>query len=175
MKRKITLLRHLNENLSKPREWPGLFLPIGSTERDDVMFVAEMPSMIEPKKEYVNFNASARDRFFVQTLKDYGVTGVYVTDIVKRRDAPRRPSEKEINEWLGFLLKEINIINPKLLIIIGKKNYDKNYIPYIKAYIPKNMCDDWIYHYCSQVTRHKFTRRFVEVIDKHKNLLNIAI
>ncbi|MGD0092774.1 MAG: hypothetical protein ABSE73_22915 [Planctomycetota bacterium] len=55
--------------------------------------------MNEPKNdgqnvnfENFNFGVTARDRFFQEMLVKYGLSGVYVTDIVKKRDLPRLPT-----------------------------------------------------------------------------------
>jgi hypothetical protein len=167
------LIEDINVKVKRKGGLPGSFLPKAVAPRHDVMFLAEMPTnkVSVNNDEHENFNATARDRFFVDSLKTYGVVGSYVTDIAKKRNSPRRPSDKEIVEWREILLEEIIAIDPKLIIIIGKRNYYENYMPFIKQYIKKGIADDWIFHYCSQVPRNKFTRRFVEVFEKHKKML----
>jgi uracil-DNA glycosylase family 4 len=100
----------------------------------------------------------------------YGVAGSYVTDIVKTRDVPRRPKPDEVTRWLPFLLKEIEIIQPQTLVVLGKRTYEQSFVPFVARNIPKNIKVDWVFHYSNQVTRKKFEDRFRQVVGKAKNL-----
>ena len=95
-------IERLNKLLNHPKELAGVFLPKGYKKRFDIMFVAEMPSMNESKddsiKDNFNFDVSERDRFFQEMLIKYNIAGSYMTDIVKARDVPRQPTEKEIKK-----------------------------------------------------------------------------
>lgn len=172
MNKKLNKLGKLNKSLKSPRELGGVFLPKGSRKRFDFMFVAEMPSMNEPKKkgdnkESFNFGVTARDRFFQEMMTKYGVAGSYVTDIVKERDIPRRPTRAKILKWLPFLIQEIEIMRPKYLVVIGKINYERNFIKFVEPEIEnKKIVIDWVFHYSPQVSRNKFEQRFKEVIRK---------
>ena len=45
---------------------------------------------------------------------------VYITNVVNYRPPEnRKPTELEINRYLPFLFKHIEIINPKILILLG--------------------------------------------------------
>ncbi len=45
---------------------------------------------------------------------------VYITNVVNYRPPEnRRPTEKEIKRYLPFLVKHIEIINPKILVLLG--------------------------------------------------------
>lgn len=169
----------LNSRLKLPDELPGLFLPRGYPERFEIMFLAEMPSMNEPadwnRKDNYNFGVTKRDQFFQNTLVKYDVSGSYCTDIVKRRDVPRKPTKEEVEEWRGFLLEEINIIRPRLILVVGKRTYETSYMPFISSALSSlnfGVTSDWIFHYCSQVPRIKFEERFGEVVKKYQHLLD---
>lgn len=172
MNNKLNQLGDLNKSLKPPRELSGVFLPRGSKERFYFMFIAEMPSMNEPKKksgenENFNFGVTTRDRFFQEMMTKYDVVGSYVTDIVKVRDIPRRPTKTEIQKWLPFLLKEIEIIQPKAIIVLGQRTYEASFKPYVEpAIIQKGIKVDYVFHYSSQVPRRKFERRFSEVMKR---------
>src|SRR3989344_5789349 len=110
MDEKLKKLDDLNKDLRPPRELSGVFLPVGSQKQFDFMFVAEMPSMKTPKDISGlggNFNVSAPDRLLQKMMIQCGVAGSYVTDIVKKGDVARKPTKAEIQEWLPFVLKEI--------------------------------------------------------------------
>jgi uracil-DNA glycosylase family 4 len=138
-----------------------------------MMFLAEMPSMNVPK-DWVeghpipNFAETARDMFLQEMMRKYGVDGSYVTDIVKTRDVPRKPKPTEIKNWLPFLLKEIEIIQPQTLVVLGKRTYEDSFRPLVAQHIPKNIKVDWVFHYSNQVTRKKFEDRFGEVVGRLK-------
>jgi len=169
---KLKKIEELNKSLNNPEELAGMFLPKGCKERFDIMFVAEMPSMNELKddlaKDNFNFGVTARDRFFQEMLIKYDVAGSYMTDIVKARDIPRQPTEKEIKKWLNFLLEEIKIISPKVIIVVGQRTYEQSFRPFVEPLLSKNIKIDYIFHYCSQVPRDKFEERFKEIIGKLK-------
>jgi hypothetical protein len=170
MQAKINALSELNEQLSPPEELCGLFLPIGAEQRDDVLLLAEMPSMNEPKgpsQSPYNFGVTARDRFFQDMLIKYGMSGVYVTDIVKRRDIPRRPSKLEVEQWLPFLEKELSILCPNMIIVIGKRTYYDSFLRFAIEHLDEHFRHDFIFHYCSQVPRQKFEGRLREVVCRY--------
>lgn len=170
MDSRLGRLEDLNRSLNPKQELSGVFLPVGSQKRFDVMFLAEMPSMNEPKekigKSIPNFGVTARDMFLQEMMTKYGCAGSYVTDIVKTRDVPRRPRPEEVKTWLPFLLQEIEIIHPEAIIVIGKRTYDVSFKPFVEHQIPKGIKTDWVFHYCSQVSRPKFEKRFREVVGK---------
>lgn len=177
MKTKLEQLRDLNKTLKPyPVEQGGMFLPNGYIEQFDFMFIVEMPSMNEPKNksggnENFNFGVTARDMFFQEIMIKYGVAGSYVTDIVKERDIPRRPTKEEVKKWLPFLLQEIKIIKPKAIIIIGKRTYDASFKPFIEPLILKEIKVDYVFHYSQQgaKTNAEVDQRFSEVISRIKN------
>jgi len=172
MNNKLNKLKNLNKTLKPPKELSGVFLPGNSKNQFNFMFIAEMPSMNEPKdwdgKSNYNFNVTKRDKFFQEMLVKYGVAGSYVTDIVKERDVPRRPTSTEIQKWLPFLLKEIKIIQPKTIIVLGKRTYEESFKPLVEPRIPKGIKIDYVFHYSPQVSRNKFERKFSEVISRIK-------
>jgi len=169
---KVEKINKLNKSLNHPEELAGMFLPKGYKKRFDTMFVSEMPSINKSKddsiEENFNFDVSARDKFFQEMLIKYDVAGNYITDIVKTRNYPRRPTEKEIKEWLNFLLEEIRTISPKIIIVVGKMTYEQSFRPFVEPLIPKNIKIDYIFHYCSQVSKNKFENRFKKVIKNKK-------
>lgn len=159
----------MNSKLDPKKELGGVFLPKDSPRNFDFMFIAEMPSMRNQEKVIEsNFDVSTRDKFFQEMTVKYGIGGSYVTDIVKEGDTPRQPTKNEIEKWLPFLLKEIEIIQPKVIIVLGKRTYERSFKPFIEFHLSKNIKIDWVFHYSSQVPRKKFEERFREVINRLK-------
>lgn len=175
MNNKLNKLKKLNKTLkSPPQELGGKFLPENSPKQYYFMFIAEMPSMKIPKcwdkKSNYNFGEfNARCKFFQEMIIKYNVAGSYATDIVKERDVPGKPKKEAIKQWLPFLLKEIKIIQPKAIIVLGERTYIKSFRPFIEPLIPKKIKVDYVFHYSSQVPRNKFEQRFSKVINKMRN------
>ena len=171
MQQKVQALRNLNATLRAPKQLSGVFLPSGARERDDLLLLAEMPSMATPKTtdpvKQVNFGATARDSFFKDMLQKHGLSGVYVTDVVKQRAQPRPPTREEILEWRPFLLQEIEILDPKVIIVIGRRTYEQSFLPHILPALKSQISHDYIFHYCSQVSRAKFAVRLAVVVEKY--------
>lgn len=175
MKDKLNKLENLNKKLKFPQQLSGVFLPKSSQKKFDFMFVAEMPSMNEPKdwdgKSNYNFDITKRDEFLQDIMVKYGVGGSYITDIVKERNIPRSPTEKEVQKWLSFLLKEIEIIQPKVIIVLGKRTYEASFKPSVEPFlIPTGIKVDYVFHYGPQVPKNKFERKFSKVINRMKNI-----
>jgi uracil-DNA glycosylase family 4 len=157
----------LNRSLKYPKEISGVFLFPRRRPNYEYLFVSEMPSMnkaVNQRNKVQNFNVSSRDFFLQDMLDKYGLAGSYVTDIVKRRNYPRIPTKEEIEKWRPFLLKEIAIIKPRRIIVLGRRTYEHSFQPFIEPKIPKSIKIVWIYHYSSQVSRAKFENKFREAL-----------
>ena len=87
----------------------------------DIVFIGEAPG----KNEDIEGRpfVGAAGKFFEEMLENIGMkrSDIYITNIVKYRPPNNRdpePDEKEsCNEWL---IKEIKIINPKLIVFLGR-------------------------------------------------------
>lgn len=174
MSDKLNKLEELNKSLKPPRELSGAFLPMGLQKQFDFMFIAEMPSMKKPKDISGlggNFNVSAPDKLLQKMMIQCGVAGSYVTDIVKRGDVARKLKKSEIQEWLPFLLKEIEIIQPKAIIVLGKRTYEASFKPFVEPLIPKGIRVDYVFHYSQQgaKTNTEVEQRFSEVVNRMRN------
>jgi hypothetical protein len=66
--------------------------------------------------------------------------------------------------WLPFLLQEIEIIQPKAIVVLGRRTYDASFMRFVAPHIPKNIKVDWVFHYSNQVPRKRFEERFRQVV-----------
>lgn len=169
---RLDVLARLNEPLKRPAQLAGVFRPRGHPEQFRFMLIGEMPSLnqpfnADPDVNY-NFDVTTRDRFLQEMMVKYGVPGSYVTDIVKERDVPRRPTAAEVKKWLPFLLAEIEILKPKVLVILGKRTYRASFKPWVEQHVTDGISVDWVFHY-SRNPKVMFERRFAEVINKHRS------
>ena len=107
----------------------GIFLPTYYFPHQyNVIFVAIQPSTNLLDNPYLrflgNFNISPTEKKFQDRMMKFGFGGSYVTDIVKlQRLANERPTKKEIEMFLPFLEKELEIINPKIVVALGEETY----------------------------------------------------
>jgi hypothetical protein len=167
----IAEIDKLNQLLKEGEELGGVFLPKGFKKRSDIMMVAEMPSMNEPsekdKNRNYNFDVTARDKFFQEMLVKTGLGGVYVTDIVKRRNYARKPTSDEVISWRPFLLKEISILRPKMIIVIGQRTYLRSFQPFIAPMLPKNIPYNYIFHYGMRVNKDDFATSIKSIVKKY--------
>ena len=96
-----------------------------------VMFIGEAPGKDEVKelKPFVGQAGKLLTNYFEETLINRN-DDLYITNVVKCRptykDNPnknKKPDKDEIKNCLPFLIKEINIIKPKLIVLCGGTSY----------------------------------------------------
>lgn len=99
------------------------FLPVigeGSHEAN-IMFVGEAPGLNEAKQGRPFCGASGR--FLDEMIAGIGLRreDVYITNIVKDRPPENRdPTPDEIDAYAGFLDRQIEIIQPKVMATLGR-------------------------------------------------------
>ncbi|MCS6875700.1 MAG: uracil-DNA glycosylase [Aquificaceae bacterium] len=85
-----------------------------------VVFVGEAPG--EEENQLKRPFVGKAGRYLNQKLKEVGLEReeVYITNVVKSRPpGNRKPTPKEMQSCLPYLRKEIEIINPKLIVCLG--------------------------------------------------------
>lgn len=87
----------------------------------ELMFVGEAPGRDEDKqgKPFVG----AAGKFLNEMLASVGLErkDVYITNIVKYRPPNNRdPSPEEVTSFMPYLFKQVQVIQPKLLITLGR-------------------------------------------------------
>lgn len=126
---KIFELDKLKEEMANDKNLPlrGLNLVFGEGNPDcEVLFIGEAPG----------FNEDAQKRPFVgragqllrKNIRDLGwkEEAVYITNIVKRRPPENRdPNEEEIEKYRPYLARQIEIIDPKIVVPLGR--FSMNY------------------------------------------------
>ncbi len=174
MSNRILELEKLNKQLKPiPEDLPGKFFPDGFPKQFYFIFLGPRPSMNMPDDwdgtSNYNFDAgTSNDIFFKEILTGCEVVGNYVTDIVKKRDvAGKKLSKDEVQEYLPFLLEEIEIIKPKAIILMGLEARRVFWEYDIKHQISREIEVDWVWHYSQQGAK---TRR--EVFDRFKEVIN---
>ena len=85
-----------------------------------IMLIGEGPGSNEDREglPFVGRAGALLDKMLAAI--DLDRKNVYITNVVNYRPPEnRRPTEKEINKYLPYLRKHIEIINPKILVLLG--------------------------------------------------------
>lgn len=121
-------LTHLNNEIKKVFYDKELVLGNGKAE-SIVMMIGEAPGAreVEQKKPFVGSAGKYLDEFL--SILKLERDKLYITNTVKFRPTKegkrpgtktnRTPSKSEIEEFKGFLFKEINIVIPKIIVTLG--------------------------------------------------------
>ena len=126
---KETLLKKLEEEMNKDKSLPlqESNLVFGEGNPDSpVLFIGEAPGLTEniQKRPFVGRGGQLLN----EMIKSIGWKreDVYITNIVKRRPPDNRdPLPEEIAAYQPYLKKQIEIINPKIFITLGR--FSMNY------------------------------------------------
>ena len=127
--KKETLLKKLEEEMNKDKSLPlqESNLVFGEGNPDSpVLFIGEAPGLTEniQKRPFVGRGGQLLN----EMIKSIGWKreDVYITNIVKRRPPDNRdPLPEEIAAYQPYLKKQIEIINPKVFITLGR--FSMNY------------------------------------------------
>ena len=88
-----------NSNIMIVGEGPG-----SNEDEEGIPFVGRAGTLLDKMLESINL----------------GRNNIYITNVVNYRPPEnRRPTEEEITKYLPYLIKHIEIINPKILILLG--------------------------------------------------------
>ena len=102
----------------------------------DIIFLGLNPSH--------GYFPSKYDKFFYKELKKNNFEDAHITDLIKIKELNKKINElledkKILKEQVEFLIKEIKIINPRIIVILGRKcdelfrkNFPDEDIPIIK-------------------------------------------
>ena len=125
MEDKIKRLKNLKEQINSikncdlKKNATNLVFADGNPD-SSIMIIGEGPGANEDKegKPFVGRAGKLLDKM-LQAIK-LNRDNVYISNVVNYRPPQnRRPSDEEINRYLPFLNKHIEIINPKILLLLG--------------------------------------------------------
>lgn len=91
----------------------------------EIVFIGEAPGKLEDEagKPFVG----ASGKFLDSMLEKIGLdrTNVFITNIVKYRPPKNRdPLQKEKEDFLPFLYREIELIKPKIIVTLGRHSME---------------------------------------------------
>jgi uracil-DNA glycosylase len=126
---KVAKLEKLKQQMAEDKNLPlqesNLVFGEGSPDCA-ILFIGEAPGFNEDvqKRPFVG-RAGQLLRTNIRKL-GWKEEDVYITNIVKRRPPENRdPSEEEIEKYKPYLAKQIEIINPKIIVPLGR--FSMNY------------------------------------------------
>jgi uracil-DNA glycosylase len=93
----------------------------GGNPDADILFVGEAPGAKEDElgQPFVGFSGKFLDKLLASIHQ--GRSQVYITNIVKYRPPHNRePRAAEKQEFLPYLFRQIQVINPKLIVCLGR-------------------------------------------------------
>jgi DNA polymerase len=117
-------LKKIAEEISKCEECKmnksGLPVPGEGNPNARIMFIGEAPGREEANTGRPFVGRSGK--FLTKLLESIGISrkDVFITSPVKYYPGRRAPTNKEIQHGKKHLLKQIETINPKLIVLLGK-------------------------------------------------------
>ncbi len=91
----------------------------------DIVFVGEAPGKKEDEQGVPFVGASGKFLNEMLAAADMKREDVYITNIVKYRPPNNRdPSSSEKQAFLPYLLKQLQIINPKIVVTLGRHSME---------------------------------------------------
>ncbi len=91
-----------------------------------IVFVGESPGPSADPLDFPNiqrcWSLTSKDQRFEEVRKKYGLQNCFITNTVMcgvRDENHSRHSDSEIGNCIGFLLKELEIIKPKVVVAVG--------------------------------------------------------
>ena len=87
----------------------------------EIMFIGEAPGASEDEQGRPFVGAAGKLLTELLEKNEIKRSSVYITNIIKCRPPGNRdPEEREINACLPYLIKQISIIKPKLIVTLGR-------------------------------------------------------
>ncbi len=125
---KTKALAEVNEELRKVPLYPTAtsFVPGEGNPDAQILFVGEAPGLNEDKQGRPFVGAAGK--FLDEMLKSIGLerSDVFITNIVKQRPPENSdPTPEEIAAHWPLLQKQIEIINPKIIVMLGRHSMGK--------------------------------------------------
>ncbi len=117
---KETALKELAEKICTHKDW-WLFPSQGSVKgfmgTDPIFIIGDQPSTDQWPPEHPN------RKVFYETLQKAGLANAHLTDLYKKRglsNSLKQGLPKDFHNHLNLLRKEIEILQPKLIVALGQ-------------------------------------------------------
>jgi DNA polymerase len=140
-------------------------------EKANIMLIGQNPGAEENKlgRPFVG----RAGKFLDEILNKYGIErkNLYITSVVKcKTPKNRKPTKKEIEFFMPFLVEQINLVKPKIIVLMGEIAWKTPRIKKLKAKYIKT------YHPAAAMRfpkiRKKFEKDFKILSDLNQRLKN---
>lgn len=150
-----------------------------------VMFVSESPSTSFGTGKFPgdkNYSATEADKLFFRVRSKFGLENCYTTDFVKCGIPNGKPTKHKMEECAQYLREEINIVNPQVIVAVGKAfKYEdpnsketkyENFRELLKKYtnFQKPILFTWHYSYVYRWLKNKL-EKMEEYEEQHQKIL----
>lgn len=107
--------------LSKYRE----HVLFGTGNHDaDIMFIGDEPSISEDETgAFYSGRTGALLQKMIENVLNVSINDIYITNLVKCKTSHNMVSEEYANSCRAYLLKQIELIKPKLIVALGESSY----------------------------------------------------
>ncbi len=90
----------------------------------NIMFIGDEPNISEDETgEFYAGRTGALLTKMIENVLDIRVNEVYITNLVKCKTSHNMVSDEDANSCRAFLLKQIELIKPKLIVALGETSY----------------------------------------------------
>lgn len=147
-----------------------------------VMFIAESPSTSAGTGKFLgekNFQATKADELFFQVRAKFGLENCYTTDFVKCGVPNSKPSRHKVEQCVGYLKEEIEIVAPKVIVAVGKTfeyvkpDYKGSFEELLESYLNSQIpiLSTWHYSYVNRYLKNK-PEKIKEYEAQHRRILS---
>lgn len=181
----------LNQEIKSEFKEEKLVLGYGNSN-SKIVIIGEAPGKkeVELEKPFVGAAGKYLDEFL--EILDIDREDIYITNTVKYRPTKkskktgnkinRPPKKKEINKFLSYLYREINLIDPIMIVTLGNvplravvKNDIKigdNHGKLIKKKILNKMYNIYpLYHPAAIIYNRSLKENYIEDLERLKNII----
>lgn len=149
----------------------------GGNLKAKILFIGEAPGKDEDLKgkPFVGRAGKLLDELFLSIKMSR--EKVFITNLVKHRPPKnRKPQKKELKECLPYLLKQIEIIKPELIVLLGsfslsvffpKEKISKSHGQFLKK---DNQIYLSLYHPAAVIYNQKLKKTLIRDFKKNKGL-----
>lgn len=90
----------------------------------NIMFIGDEPNISEDETgEFYAGRTGALLTKMIENVLEIRVNEVYITNLVKCKTSHNMVSDEDANSCRGYLLKQIELVKPKLIVALGETSY----------------------------------------------------
>lgn len=156
-------------NKSRTQALPGF-----GNQNAEIMIIADKPTLAEDSEGVYRAKAGMMLRNMIEKVLECSINDVYYTHIVKCMPANfQEPTNSEILSCKPFLHKQIELINPKIIVTLGELSY--NYLTNDHTNFGKVRGNLLPYHGYSLVPTHAPSKMITNTSLKRETMQDLQV